>query len=52
MHPRSHQAALPLVTPEGLDRKFYEICAPSGFQQRPAPGDIQVKWARGSSAIR
>ncbi len=35
-----------MITPEGLDRKFYEICALSELKNAPAPGDIWVKGSR------
>ncbi|WP_250188959.1 hypothetical protein [Escherichia coli] len=38
-----------VITPEGLDRKFYEICALSELKNALRSGDIWVK-ARGSSA--
>ncbi len=38
-----------VITPEGLDRKFYEICALSELKNALRSGDIWVR-ARGSSA--
>ncbi|GHL78699.1 hypothetical protein ECZU34_64470 [Escherichia coli] len=36
----------PLVIPEGLDRKFYEICALSELKNALRSGDIWVKGSR------
>ncbi|RXA43680.1 hypothetical protein, partial [Escherichia coli] len=35
-----------VITPEGLDRKFYEICALSELKNALRSGDIWVKGSR------
>ncbi len=35
-----------MITPEGLDRKFYEICALSELKNALRSGDIWVKGSR------